>query len=194
MNKVAKTPEITRDTKILSFDLETNNLHGTPFAVGALVIDGYGKVHDSFTARCPIVGNVDSWVKTNVLPAITDMKETHGDYETMRESFWRWYVSAEASCDYVLVSNGYPVEYRFLLDCQEARLEERYWQHPFPILDLTSLLVATGKDSGVGKSQVRKKVRQDASFAQHHPFDDAKLAALMAFEALGVRTSQTPGN
>lgn len=187
MSKISKTPSITRDTKILSFDLETNNLHGKPFAIGAVVIDGHGKVHDSFTARCPIEGEVDPWVKANVLPAIKDMAESHGKYINMREAFWRWYLSVEPTTDYVLVSNGYPVEYRFLIDCQEANLEERYWQHPFPILDLTSILVATGHDSGIGKSQVRKKVRQDASFAQHHPFDDAKLAALMAFEALRLR-------
>lgn len=188
MNKISKTPEITRDTKILSFDLEANNLHGTPFAVGALVIDGHGQVHDSFTGRCPIDGEVDPWVKVNVLPAIKDMAETHGGYADMREAFWRWFVATEEASDYVLVSNGYPVEYRFLIDCQEASLDERYWQHPFPILDLTSILVATGHDSGVGKSQIRKKVRQDTSFAQHHPYDDAKLAALMAFEALGLRS------
>ena len=84
MNKVSKTPKITRDTKILSFDLETNNLHGKPFAIGALIIDGHGVVHDTFTARCPLVGELDPWVTTNVLPAIQDMPQTHGNYEDMR--------------------------------------------------------------------------------------------------------------
>ncbi len=187
MNKVSKTPTVTRDTKILSFDLETNNLHGEPFAIGAVVVDGHGKVHDSFTARCPIKGDVDPWVKANVLPVIKDMAETHATYEDMREAFWRWYLAAEQASDYVLVSNGYPVEYRFLLDCQQANLEERYWQHPFPILDLASILVANGQESSAYKNQLRKNVRKSASFVQHHPFDDAKLAALIALEALGVR-------
>lgn len=187
MTKVAKTPIISRDTKILSFDLETNNLHGEPFAIGAIVIDGHGVVHDSFTARCPIKEEVDPWVQINVLPVIKDMAQTHGSYEDMREAFWRWYLSAEEASDYVLVSNGYPVEYRFLLDCQEANIEERYWQHPFPILDLASILIANGQESTAYKSELRKKVRKDQSFNQHHPFDDAKLAALIALEAFGVR-------
>lgn len=186
MNKVSKTPAITRDTKILSFDLETNNLHGKPFAIGAVVIDGHGTVHDSFTARCPIQGEVDPWVQANVIPVITDMAQSHGDYEAMREAFWRWYVSAEQASDYVLVSNGYPVEYRFLIDCQEANLEERYWQHPFPILDLASILITVGQEPGAYKNQLRKKVRKAASFKQHHPFDDAKITALIAFEAFGL--------
>lgn len=184
MNKISKTPEITKETKILSFDLEANNLHGEPFAVGALVIDGHGKVHDSFTARCPIVAAVDPWVQANVLPAITDMPQTHGSYVDMREAFWRWYVTAEASSDYVLVSNGYPVEYRFLLDCQNADIDERYWKHPFPILDLSSILIAAEKASGITKSQLRRSIRKTVSFSQHNPFDDAKMAALMAFEVL----------
>lgn len=187
MNKVSKNPAITRDTKILSFDLEANNLHGEPFAIGAVVIDGHGTVHDSFTARCPIVGEVDPWVKVNVLPVIKDMAQTHGTYEDMREAFWRWYLSAEQASDYVLVSNGYPVEYRFLIDCQDANLEERYWQHPFPILDLASILTVVGQEPSAYKNQLRKKVRKDGSFTQHHPFDDAKLAALIAFEAFGLR-------
>ncbi len=186
MNKIAKTPKITRDTKILSFDLEANNLHGEPFAIGAVVVDGQGTVHDSFTARCPIKGEVDDWVKDNVFPAIQNMEQTHGSYEDMREAFWRWYVAAEQASDYVLVSNGYPVEYRFLIECQDADLNERYWQHPFPILDLTSILVAKGLQTGTEKNQIRKKVRQAGSFAQHNPVDDAKLAVLMAFEALGL--------
>ncbi len=184
MNKVAKTPPITRDTKILCFDLETNNLHGQPFAIGAVVIDGHGTVHDTFTARCPIPGEIDPWVKDNVLPVIKDMAQTHGSYQDMREGFWRWYLSAEQASDYVLVSNGYPVEYRFLLDCQEADLDNRYWQHPFPFLDLASILVAINQEPGAYKSELRKKVRKQSSFVQHHPFDDAKLAALIAFEAL----------
>ena len=188
MNKIAKTPEISRDTKILSFDLEANNLHGQPFAIGAVVIDGHGKVHDSFTARCPILGDVDPWVVANVIPVIQDMQQSHGSYEDMREAFWRWYLQAEAASDYVLVSNGYPVEYRFLIDCQDADLEQRYWQHPFPVLDLTSILIAKGHDSGIQKNQIRKKIRKEASFAQHHPYDDAKIAVLMAFEAFGLRT------
>jgi hypothetical protein len=187
VNKVAKTPKLTHDTKILSFDLETNNLHGKPFAIGALVIDGHGKVHDTFTGRCPIEGEVDPWVKVNVIPVIKDMIETHGSYEDMREAFWRWFLAAQEASDYVLVSNGYPVEYRFLIDCQEADLEERYWQHPFPILDLASILIVVGQETGAYKNELRKKIRKDASFAQHHPFDDAKMAALIAFEAFKSR-------
>jgi len=179
-SKTSNKSPLTLDSKILCFDLETNHLHGTPFAIGALVIDGRGKVHATFTARCPMIGEADEWVKANVLPAIKDIQQTHGSYEQMREAFWGWYIKAEADSDYVLVSNGYPVEYGFLLDCQHTNLEERYWQHPFPILDLASMLVVAGKDA----NKIKKKIRQEVSYVPHNPFDDAKITALAAFEAL----------
>ena len=153
-SKSAKTPPINSKTKLLCFDLEANGLHGQAFAIGAVVMDGQGTVHDEFSARIKLAGPVDPWVEQNVLPAIKDMTITHQSYKAMREAFWKWYINAEPESDYVLVSNGYPVEYRFLLDCQEADIKNRYWQHPFPILDLASLLIQAGLRPVVAKNQL----------------------------------------
>lgn len=183
ITKPPKLPKLGPATRFLSFDLETNGLHGTAFAVGAVVMDAKGTVLDSFTARCPLTHDVDPWVKANVFPVIKDMPVTHNDQKTLRHDFWQWYLQAEPNSDYVLVSNGYPVEYRFLLQCQEDDLETRYWQHPFPILDLTSILLATGHDPSA-KSRLVTEIICDGKFARHHPLDDAKVAALAAFKAL----------
>lgn len=184
-SKQAKTPPLSNKTKILSFDLETNGLHGEAFAAGAVLVDVQGKILDQFTGRTKITGPVDSWVERNVLPAIKDMPITHKTYKDLREDFWRWFVPAETASDYVLVSNGYPVEYRFLLKCQEENLEERYWQHPFPILDLFSLLIQAGDEPST-KNKLLKKVMQSHSFTPHDPLDDAKATALAAFHAFKI--------
>lgn len=181
-SKKAKAPPITNQTKILCFDLETNGLHGEAFAAGAIVIDATSNVLDTFTARTNIVGEVDEWVEQNVLPAISDMPITHKDSHEMREAFWQWYLQAEPKSDYVLVSNGYPVEYRFLLQCQEENLAERYWQHPFPILDLSSLLIQAGLDP-TSKNKLLNSLVTKENFKSHHPLHDAKVSALAAFEA-----------
>jgi hypothetical protein len=178
-----KTPPINVGTKLLSFDLETNGLHGQAFAVGALIIDGHGQVHDEFSARRELKDNIDEWVSINVLPVISDMPITHTDYESMRESFWTWYLSAKKKADYVLVNNGYPVEYRFLLDCQEADIEERYWQHPFPILDLSSLLIQVERRPSKIKTKLFSQLKADEKYFSHHPVHDAKKAAIAAFKA-----------
>ncbi len=181
--KLGKHPPLSSKTKLLSFDLETNGLHGQAFAIGAVVMDADGKIHEEFTARCPLQDPIDEWVNSNVLPAIKNMPITHKSYEEIREAFWQWYIVAEPKSDYVLVSNGYPVEYRFLLDCQEANLDERYWQHPFPILELSSLLIQVGQNSQASKNKMTQKLLRDNEVLQHHPLHDAKVAAIVAFEA-----------
>ena len=183
MTKIARTPPITFRTKILSFDLETNGLHGQAFAVGAVVMDASGTIHEEFTARTKLTGQVDPWVEQNVLPAIVSMPITHTSYKTMREAFWAWYLKAEPQADYVLVNNGYPVEYRFLLDCQEANLDERYWQHPFPILELSSLLLQVRHKLPGRKVEQLKALENGQKFLPHNPLHDAKAAIRLAFEA-----------
>jgi len=184
-SKRAKTPLLGSQTKLLSFDLETNGLHGEAFAVGAVVMDASGEVHNRFVGRAKIVGQVDAWVENNVVPSIKGMAITHKTYKDLREAFWRWYLAAEPESDYVLVNNGYPVEYRFLLKCQEENLEERYWQHPFPILDLSSLLIQVGETPS-DKSKLLAEVMSSGSFSRHNPLDDAKIAALAAFRAFQI--------
>lgn len=183
-NLISKKPPINSQTKLMSFDIETNGLHGKAFAIGAVVMDSDGNVLNEFSARCRLTSKVDDWVKSNVLPAIVDMPITHDDYESLREAFWQWYLQAKEQSDYILVNNGYPVEYRFLLDCQEANIEERYWDHPFPILELSSMLLMTDHDSNSSKRLLKKKIDDDFGRKMHHPVEDAKMAVLLAFEAL----------
>lgn len=179
--KRPKTPVITDRTRILCFDLETNGLHGDAFALGAVVVDASGKIHSQFVGRSEITGPVDDWVKDNVLPVIGDISIKHHSAKSLRDAFWQWYVPAETDADYVVVCNGYPVEYRFLLQCQEDNLDQRYWQHPFPILDLASLLIQVGES--VGKSKVVNTIIADGGYSRHHPLHDAIVTALAAFEA-----------
>jgi|GEM_PF-1033037 len=182
ITKPQKLPSLSPNTKLLSFDLETNGLHGNAFAVGAVVMSADGNIVDQFTGRCEITEAVDSWVEANVLPLLGDMPVEYADYQALREGFWEWYLQAEPQSDYVLVSNGYPVEYRFLLQCQEEDIEGRYWQHPFPILDLTSILIASGNEPS-DKNQLMNEIVRKGKFSRHHPLHDAKIATLTAFQA-----------
>lgn len=185
VSKPLKLPKLSRATRVLSFDLESNGLHGEVFAVGAAVMTPTGEVVDYFSGRCEIIGDLDDWVKANVLPVIGDMSINYQDYRALREAFWQWYLQAEPQADYVLVSNGYPVEYRFLLKCQEENLDERYWLHPFPILDLTSILIGAGQNP-TDKNQLVSRLASKHKLSRHHPLHDAKLTALTAFEVLNL--------
>lgn len=187
-SKQPKTPAITAKTKLLCFDLEANGLHGEVFAAGGVVMDTSGEVLDEFSGRSKLLGAVDPWVEKNVLPAIKDMPVMYASYKDLREAFWKWFVPAQEKADYVLVSNGYPVEYRFLLKCQEDNLEERYWQHPFPIIDLGSVLLLQDKLVG-SKSKQMSEIVKENGFTRHHPLNDAKISALTAFRAFDTHLS-----
>lgn len=178
-----KLPKLSEDSKILSFDLETNGLHGQTFAVGAVIVDAKGEILDQFSGRTDINEPVDEWVQANVLPVIEDMPLNYKNYEELREAFWTWFKKAKAKSDYVVVNNGYPVEYRFLLDCQEANIEERYWDHPFPILDLTSLLIQIGERATSGRQNFVKEFLLEHTRKPHHPMQDAVITALATFKA-----------
>ncbi len=176
-------PEITKKTVFLAFDVESNGLHGEAFAVGAILIRADAKILDEFTARCPIKGEVDEWVKDNVLPPLKDMPEDQKTPKQLRSAFWEWYKAAKEKADYVVVKNSYPVETRFLADCQDDDLEGRYWDHPFPLLDLASLLIQVGiKPLAVTYKLVEDKL--DDQHLQHHPRWDAWVTALAVIEAL----------
>ena len=180
-SKQAKTPPITSKTKLLSFDVESNGLHGQAFAVAAVVVNLDGEVVDQFVGRTKIIGQVDPWVEQNVLPVITDMPITQRTSKDLRNDFWRWFERAQQEADYVLVSNGYPVEYRFLLKCQEDNLEQRYWQHPFPLLDLMSLMLQT-EPHGERRTDIIKKLFDEGRYSRHHPYHDALVSARAACE------------
>lgn len=184
-------PEITKDTKLLSIDVESNGLHGEAFAVGAVLIQADGKVLDDFLGRCPIEGEVDSWVKKNIIKPLKGVVENYDSSLKMRDAFWEWYRAAKEQADYVLVDNGYPVEARFLLQCQADDLEGRYWDHPYPLLDLSALLLAVGvKPLAVKWQWVEDRVPQGA--IRHHPRFDAQVSALAAFKALELAAKTQP--
>lgn len=176
-----KPLEITPKSVLLSFDIESNGLHGPAFAVGAVLMRADGKVLEDFTARCPIEGELDPWVAENVLPVLKDLKENCVDGKALRSAFWEWYLPAKDKADLVVVSNGYPVEMRFLIACQEDDIEARYWQHPLPLLELNSLLMQVTTKSRHGLVEDKLK---DEDELKHHPRYDAWVSALAAIKAL----------
>lgn len=176
-------PEINRQTVILSIDVESNGLQGEAFAVGAVLIRADGTKLDDFLGRAPIVGEVDKWVKKNVLPSMKEVAEDYPTARDMRNAFWAWYRVAKDQADYVLVDNGYPVEARFLIACQSDEIDDRYWDHPFPLLDLSSMLIQVGvKPLAIRTEFVADRLDPQMG-RRHEPRTDAWVSALAAIKA-----------
>ena len=170
--------------KLLSFDVESNGLHGESFAVGAVLVGAKGEVLEEFQARCPDPEPIDPWVKEHVLPPMKDMAQTHDNARAMRDAFWEWYLPAKAKADYVLACNPYPVEARFLIACQNDDLKNRYFEHPFPLLDLGTLYVRAGARSGEQRDALVAEASAGEENLEHHPRFDAWVAARVALKLL----------
>lgn len=172
--------------RLISFDVESNGLHGAAFAIGAVMIDG-GTV-DEFFARCPISEPVDPWVAANVLPALNDASVTHDSPRAMRDAFWLWLMSRKT--DAVIVCDcGWPVEAGLLSACVTDD-PARAFAGPYPLHEVATLLLAAGMDPLGSYAESLLSEAERAAHRPHHPVDDARLSALCAVAAmirLGLR-------
>ncbi len=161
--------------KIFSFDAETNGLYGQAFMLAAVVtVDG--KKVDEFIARCPIAETVDDWVKDNVLPQVENVEVSHSSYDKMLNAFYAFYMNHKN--DSVIIAHmAFPVEAKVLRDMIEINLDERGWDGPYPLIDVSAILQAKGFDpasvDGYNKSQ-GLKVPFDSN--AHHPMFDSWAA------------------
>lgn len=171
---------------ILSFDVESNGLHGPAFAVAGLLINEAGLITSEFAARTRVHSRLDPFVRTEVMPKLTGMPLTHRTPRDLRQAFWDWYTRTSPSADLVVVQNGYPVEARFLIACQDDDRPARDTMHPFPLFDLPSLLYQIGART----RDERKTFILEATTARpddsHDPRYDAWATAVSALAAIKI--------
>lgn len=179
-------PKLTSKTTFLSFDVETNGIHGAAFAVGAVLMQADGKLLSSFSGRCPIRGRTHPWVKKYVIPELKELKREFNGVKAMREAFWQWYVKNKTKADFVVVNNGYPIEARWLLAAQADDLDTRAEQHPYPLLELNSLLLAAGIKPLADKNSFVSEEMAGQAKQHHNPLWDAKVAVTAAVKALTI--------
>jgi hypothetical protein len=182
--------------KVLSFDVESNGLHGSAFAVAGVVIGPGRRILSQFIARCPIEGPVDPWVTENVLEPMVDIAETHPHGRGMRDAFWAWYLEAKAGAGLIVAANPYPVEARFLIACQSDDMAARSFDHPFPYYDLSSMLYILGIITPPQRRDFVAKAVGEATGKAHNPLWDAKataLAALLAADLVISKNSEASG-
>lgn len=174
--------------RLISFDAESNGLHGAAFAIGAVMIEG--DVVSEFFARCPIDGPVDPWVAEHVLPALSDASVTHDTAREMRDAFWLWLASRKAGA-VIVCDCGWPVEAGLLSACV-ADDPARAFAGPYPLHEVATLLLAAGMDPLGNYADKVLNEAERAAHRPHHPVDDARLSALCAVEALRVVNRAPP--
>ncbi|MCF6094544.1 hypothetical protein L1765_11275 [Microaerobacter geothermalis] len=159
--------------KVFCFDVETDGLYGAPFAVGAVVLSESGEEIERFAGIAQIKIKND-WVKQNVLPNLEGLQKYETDVD-LREAFWDIYQKHKGD-SYILVDVGYPVETNFLRQVILDDLENRQWNGPYPLYDVSSVLQAKGIDPDVNRIEYSGL----KGLKPHNPADDA-LASAMTF-------------
>lgn len=164
--------------KIFSLDAETNGLWGQAFAIGAVLYENGIEVA-SFYARCPIQGEVNSWVAENVLPQMEDMIQTHDSYEEMLKAFAEFFMENKADAD-VIFHMGVPVESRVIIDMHDKGFIGD-WDGAYPWLDIAGCLKHAGFDcTSVDTYNAEHDivVPQPEAGGTHNPLYDSRAAAL----------------
>jgi hypothetical protein len=128
--------------KVFSFDAETNGLWGKAFSIAAVVYDTESQQTIEWIGRCPIQGEVNQWVKENVLPQMEGIEETHENYETMLKDFMEFYMANKQDA-IILIHVGLPVEAlpvesRLFIDAHDMGILG-ILDAPFPLVNCSAL-------------------------------------------------------
>ncbi len=152
-------------------DAETDGLYGSFLSVAALVTTSEGEQADLFYgAVSPDLLQVRSeWVKKNVLPYISAAHTFFSSEDELLRAFWDfWMKHRETSV--CIADVCYPVEARLFSRCVQMSPEEREFQGPFPLLDLSTLLLARGIPVDTSRKELTS-----LSLVQHDALNDARI-------------------
>lgn len=156
---------------LLVFDVESTDLHGTGFAVGAIVLNEEEKEIDRFELLSKEgAAQANAWVKENVLPNLQDMPTCEFDKD-LRDAFWVFY-SKHRDTSEIVADCCYPVETNFLNQVLHDDFVDRAWKMPYPLQDISSFIdVKTDRNKMSGIEGLRK----------HNPLDDSIASARCLF-------------
>lgn len=171
----------TKEQVYFVFDVESVGLHGEGFAVGFVVVDGYGSEIQHGLIACPsdnAQGTKASrdWVTKNVPES--DWHCRCLAPSEVRGAFWREYQSWKSRGAILAADCSWPVEARFLAQCVGDDFEAREWNGPYPLVDISSVLFAKGIDP-LGKFE-----RKENELPEHNPLADARQSARLLIENL----------
>lgn len=158
---------MTSKPYIFVFDVESTELFGTGFAVGAIVMDKSGNEIDRFELVSKEgIQNACDWVVENVIPVIKDMPRCETDLE-LRNRFYEFYQKHKENCE-IWADCGFPVETNFLAAVAADDYENRKWEMPYPLMDLSTMM-----DVNIDRISTSGVI----DLIPHNPVDDAKASS-----------------
>jgi hypothetical protein len=132
---------------LMFFDVEAIGLHGEGFAVGWAVVNAAGDTLEAQRCACPPEAAVGAdsdraWVAANVPP----LAPTHDTPRALRSAFWAAWIKWREQGAWLAADCPWPVESGFLSACVDDQGPSAHWLGPYPLLDVSTLLLVAGHD------------------------------------------------
>jgi hypothetical protein len=179
---------------LLSFDGESDGLHGEVFAIGAAVLDRRGAVVDRFRGWTPPPPTLNDWCRQNLPRSVQTGADPHDPWTqhrtapALRAAFWTWLRRWLDLGALVVADCGWPVEAGLLSACVADAPAERAMRGPYPLHELATLLLAAGQDPVTldGARYAAELLEEHPRGVKHDPNWDALVSGLCALVALGT--------
>lgn len=142
------------DKKLVFIDVESDGLYGSFLTVALIVTDSKGNEIERayYGIKRENMHITEPWVEENVIPKLGVYEECETEDELLRKTWNLWQKYREVA--YVVCDVGYPVEARLWEKCTRLDLEENTFKAPFPLVDISSMLLAKGIDPLIDRAKL----------------------------------------
>lgn len=174
-------------------DVESNGLYGQPFCVGAVLMDPGGRVLSDFISRCHLDQVPDEIVEEKIGPALdaAGIREDVDALADLNEKFLKWHMQHTKVIHppQIWADVSFPVDAGFLRQMhtpQDGTVDmdaKRGWTPPYPLLDVSTLIAATGTDPLVNREEYARDLIGVRHGEKHDPRWDAELSGLCVITA-----------
>ena len=154
-------------------DAECDGLYGAFLSVAVMVTDVSGREIDRFydSVRANESDIQTEWVREHVLPYLANADEIVNTEDELLDSFWGFWMKHRESAVCIAYVQ-YPVEARLFSQCVMKAQEERTFLGPYPLYDLSTLLVARGLSPDPDIA-----VLSGMELAEHDAMNDVRMIA-----------------
>lgn len=163
---------------LLFIDAETDGLYGPFISVAIIVTDSDCKEIERFYygIKRENLNIKTQWVIENVVPYLGEYEECESEHELLKKVWEVW--SKYKDTSYAIADVCFPVEARLFERCVGEDLA-RYYEGPFPLLDLSSFLYAKGVDPLIDRKKLVDEdtlLRLSREGRQHNALYDIEIA------------------
>lgn len=152
---------------LLFIDAETDGLYGSFLTVAMVVVEEVsGRVIEEvyYGVRREHIQVTDEWTRNNVLPRLGNYTICE-DEEDLLERTWQFW-SKYRERAHAVADVAYPVETRLFEKCVRKKPQERMFQAPYPLLDISTILYWKGVEAANAEGKNLGGERYEAD--QHH--------------------------